>query len=117
MPLFYSLLLTSILAYGVSVLGQTYSIKDLGALGGSFSQANAINATGQIVGTSGTTGTPGGAFIYSGGKMINLGTLGGSPRAAYGINNPGSVGGYSNISSGDLPAFLWQKGKMKGLGQ
>ena len=41
----YSLLLTSILAYGVSVLGQTYSIKDLGTLGGSFSQANAINAT------------------------------------------------------------------------
>ena len=77
MPLFYSLLLTSILAYGVSVLGQTYSIKDLGTLGGSFSQANAINATGQIVGSSGTTGTASRAFMWSGGKMTNLGTLGG----------------------------------------
>ena len=46
----YSLLLTSTLASGVSAVSQTYTIKDLGTLGGSFSQANAINASGQIAG-------------------------------------------------------------------
>ena len=42
MRLVYSLLLTSIFASGVSAVSQTYTIKDLGTLGGSFSQANAI---------------------------------------------------------------------------
>ena len=77
MRLVYSLLLTSTLASGVSAVSQTYTIKDLGTLGGSFSQANAINASGQIVGSSGTTGTASRAFMWSGGKMTNLGTLGG----------------------------------------
>src|SRR5215472_8938497 len=51
---------------------------DLGTLGGWFSGAAAINASGQIAGTADVIpGMPSAnAFLYSGGTMTNLGTLG-----------------------------------------
>src|SRR5262249_45866542 len=60
------------------LLSRTYSITDLGTLGGPFSDANGINASGQVVGYSYIDSTHAHAFLYQNGEMRDLGTLGGS---------------------------------------
>src|SRR5439155_2851607 len=78
---------------------------DLGTLGGSgTSSAWAINAAGQVVGSSNAR-----AFLYSDGQMKDLGTLGGS-SVAFGINKSGQVVGVSNER-----AFLYSDGQMQDL--
>ena len=52
------------------------TMQDLGALGGTNSEAAGINNSGQIVGDAETTSADH-AFLYSGGVMHDLGTLGG----------------------------------------
>ena len=93
---------------------------DLGALSdGSASVAESINASGLIVGDSGTTGGWGNthAFLYSGSTMNDLGTLGGSTSSALCINSSGQIVGGSNIA-GDAAqhAYLYSGGKMTDLG-
>ena len=92
------------------------AITDLGTLGGSFSDAAAINASGQVVGSS-TVGTATHPFLYSGGHMTDLGTFGGTSGAASGINHAGQVVGTAS-STGDTisHAFLYAGGKMTDLG-
>src|SRR5262245_3073785 len=55
-----------LLAYAASASAQTYHLTDLGTIGGSQSVANAINASGQVVGYSLTSGGDTHAFLYSG---------------------------------------------------
>src|SRR5215467_5077286 len=69
---------------------QTYSVKDLGALDGGYSQAQAINASGEVVGYA-QTSAPGGAFLYNNGSVTSRGTLGGSISLDRGINRWGDV--------------------------
>ena len=93
----------------------------LGTLGGNSSYGTGINANGQVVGysyTSGASGTPREhAFLYSGGLMSDLGTLGGDYSYAAGINNTGQVVGRSmTSSSGTYHAFLYSGGTMTDLG-
>jgi probable HAF family extracellular repeat protein len=96
----------------------TYTVTDI-TLGGAYSWAYGINASGQVVGYSYTTGGAGHAFLYSGGTTTDLGTL--NPLAlpslsvAYGINAGGQIVGYSGFSSNT--AFLYSgSGPMTGLG-
>ena len=93
---------------------------DLGNLGSSFavwSRANAINASGQIVGYSLTDEGDRRAFLYSGGHMINLGTLGGSESVALGINSLGHVVGWSGlINDAANRAFIHTGGSMVDMG-
>ena len=99
-------------------IADTYTITDLGTLGGTDSAAYGINSSGQVVGFSGITGdTASHAFLYSGGTMQDLGTLGGIGSRAYGINNSGQVVGSSWIT-GDTEdhAFLYSGGTMQDLG-
>jgi probable HAF family extracellular repeat protein len=74
----------------------SYSVLDLGTLGGPSSAGEAINNRGEVVGQA---ATPGGswAFLWKRGRMYNLG-----PTIAYGINDRGQV-------TGGFPpdAWLW----------
>jgi probable HAF family extracellular repeat protein len=78
---------------------------DLGTLG-SYSIAQAINQNGQIVGQAGT-----GAFLYSGGQMLDLSTLlvngsGWTLTSADGINDVGQIVGYGTNPAGQTRGFL-----------
>jgi probable HAF family extracellular repeat protein len=90
-------------------------MRDIGTLGGAFSDARAINGS-EAVGESGTTTGRFHAFKYSGGIMEDLGTLGALGSVADGINDAGEVVGYlsSPISSPDH-AFFYD-GNMHDLG-
>jgi probable HAF family extracellular repeat protein len=101
--------------------GLSYSITDLGTLGGTQSAGSEINDAGQVAGWSQTTGDTGlHAFLYSGGRMNDLGTLGGMYSLGLGINNTGQVTGASSISdtnsASTYHAFLYSGGKMNDLG-
>ena len=86
---------------------------------GSFSTANAINATGTIIGIATTAGDQAGhAFIWKQGVIRDLGTLpnfDGSCIGAFGINAKNQVTGQEveNFCQGpEAHAFLWQNGEM-----
>ena len=111
---------------------------DLGALSGTDSSGNAsssataINANGQVVGTSAVYDSqhvPHGrhAFLYSNGQMTDLGTLGGTDSTgsassfATAINAGGQVVGYSDVYDAQhnyhgAHAFLYSGGQMTDLG-
>jgi probable HAF family extracellular repeat protein len=103
------------------LLSSTYTVTDLGALGidgsgGSGSYATGINAGGQVVGYTTTSGGPIHAFLWFAGKMKDLGTLGGTRSKALGVNGSGDVVGYSYNSTGREDAFLYSGGAMQDLG-
>ena len=102
---------------------------DLGTLGGTKGQVNAINNAGQMAGISTTASEQWHAFFWSArGGMVDLGTLGnGEFSTASGINNSGQVIGESTTLAGDPfedptlwdteHAFLWTaEGGMIDLG-
>lgn len=96
---------------------------DLGTVGGEFSQALGINASGQIVGRS-TTGPDqydqsagSHATLWDGDEIIDLGTLAdGEVSVAAAINAKGLIVGRSTTapdqSAIDGSAFLWADGTM-----
>jgi probable HAF family extracellular repeat protein len=88
---------------------------DLGAIGGPFSWATAINERGQIVGFSTTSiDGPGHAVLWDQGALIDLGALPGDDSSiAMGINNNGEIVGWS--ASTTTRAFLWARGAISEL--
>jgi probable HAF family extracellular repeat protein len=83
-------------------------MQDLGTLGGRFSYANAINDSGQVVGTAGTTLNEGHAFIRDGGVMVDLNDLIGPGWVlieATAINASGAIVGTGRINN-ETHAFL-----------
>ena len=99
-------------------LAQNGKMQDLGALGGKYSVAHAINDAGQVVGESITAAGERHGFLWQNGKMEDIGALGvGNTVVACGLNNRGQVVGAANlIPNGKNHAFLWQQGTMRDLG-
>ncbi len=98
------------------------TVRDLGTLGGEAFFPNlgarAINASGQVTGTSLTAaGIPHAhAYLWNGTTMQDLGTLGGPTSWGYAINDSGQVTGAASLADGTQHAFLWNGTTMQDLG-
>jgi probable HAF family extracellular repeat protein len=107
-----------------------YTVADIGTLGGTFGEANAVNNKGWVVGDANLPGdTVRHAFRWRKGLIKDLTTLGGPNSIAFSLNERGEVSGYSDTSTPDplgedfclfsskqvcLP-FLWERGAMTPL--
>ena len=101
---------TLIVLAGQAHAAASYTVVDLGTLGGTFSYAARVNANGQVVGGSTTAGEAElHAFLWAAaGGMVDLGTLGGTSSFASGVNANGQVvGGSTTAGDAELHAFLW----------
>ena len=89
-----------------------YTLVELpGLAAGNLTVARAVNASGQLVGRSGSVnGSDTRAVLWTSGLAENLGTLpGGDYSAAFGINRRGDVVGTSNTAT-TVRAFVWSRG-------
>jgi probable HAF family extracellular repeat protein len=104
-----------VLARFASAAGPTYTIKDLGALGGT-PNAMGINKYGQVTGTYKlNTGYPR-AFFWDGTSIRDIGDLGGGVSNGQGINSAGHITGFSINGNGYARAFLWNGTTMTDIG-
>src|SRR6516225_1583329 len=101
----------------------SYTITDLGTLGGDNSIPYWITNTGEVVGVSDTGqfdafGNPvDHAFRWVGGPLQDLQTLGGNDSSANGANAEGQAVGIADVTGGSTShAVLWQGGTMADLG-
>jgi probable HAF family extracellular repeat protein len=102
-------------AVGHAFLYSSGSMTDLGTLGGTYSFALNINASGQVVGWADNPGDTTQGFLYKNGTMTGL-----SPTAvsggAQGINASGQVVGWYSDGSGGTHPFLYSNGTTSPLG-
>ena len=107
-----------LLAAGAADAQITFSLTDLGTLGGTSSIAFSINGAGTVVGNSPPVGgSPVHAFSYtSGGGLVDLGTLGGSTSDAHAIKSSGNIVGQSDTAGGVKHAFRLTSGVLGGAG-
>jgi probable HAF family extracellular repeat protein len=87
----------------------SYSITDLGTIGGTQSRAFALNNSARVVGSS----TPSGAglsarpFAWTNGTIVDIGTFGGDGGAANGVNELGNTVGNTSTVTNTGHAFIW----------
>jgi probable HAF family extracellular repeat protein len=106
LPLVVAVLVLVVALQGTTAAAQTFTVVDLGTLGGTSSRATAVS-NGQVVGVSNTSGGAEHAFSWTqGGGMVDLGTLSGTSSRASAISN-GQVVGNATTSAGPLHAFSW----------
>jgi probable HAF family extracellular repeat protein len=91
-----------------------YHVTDLGTLGGGYSDALAINASGQVTGLAQPAAGFTNAFLWTpttpngtSGTIHDLGRLGGQFSVGRSINAGGQVAGWSNTDGEPGGAFLW----------
>src|SRR4051794_6568570 len=105
------------LSVTTNVHAASYTITDLGMLGGTESSGSALNVVGQVAGSSYTTGDAAQhAYLWkptvsggASGAMTDLGTLGGTQSFGNGLNTSGQVTGESfTTSDAATHAFVWK---------
>ena len=99
--------------FSSSLYGASYTITDLGTLGGNNSVAYGINESSQIAGYSRTSssGDNHHGFIWDKGVMTDLGTLGADLSHVYDINESGQIVGFLYYqNTGTNQAFIWEEG-------
>lgn len=91
---------------------------DMGTLGGTCAQPNAMNNRGQIVGVSNVAGDSSWhGFMWDHGVLTDVGTLGGTISSAVWVNNAGHVIGYATTPGDQYShGYLWRNGVMIDLG-
>ena len=94
----------------------SYTVTDLGTLGGGESVARAINEAGQVVGWAENASGYQRPFLFEQGVMTDLGTLGGLEGGANDINNLGEICGWARTASNRGEAFVLRGGQMISLG-
>jgi probable HAF family extracellular repeat protein len=100
---------------------QSYHVKNIGTLGGTYSQGLAINDSGWVIGYAFNSNQQYTAFIWNGSSMTDLGSLGGfrselpSPYFSK-INASGKVTGYSYLADSTYHAFRWDGSMVRDLG-
>src|SRR6185436_15642508 len=99
----------------VAAAESSYTIVDLGTLGGAESRAFDLNDQGQVIGESVTPAGELHAFLWEAGTLTDLGTLGGGLSSAAALNERGQVIGVSSTAAADGHAFLWRRGVMTDL--
>jgi probable HAF family extracellular repeat protein len=86
----------------------TYSVRDLGSLGGMSARAYAINDDGWVVGEAETRDGQVRAFLWTPeAGMQDLGSLGGASSRAFAINERVEVAGEAQDESGQFQPFRW----------
>lgn len=95
-----------IVAAAYSFATPLYSVVDLGTLGGSYSQANAINDSGVVAGHTTTIGGETHIFYYDT-AMHDLGGLGLKDGYAFDINSSGQMAGQTKNNGNYLRAYMY----------
>ena len=91
---------------------------NLGSLGGTCTNASAMNDAGQVVGYSFLPGDqvlhP---FSWKQGRLVDLGTIGGTSGVALALNDGGDIVGAQFLPENDTisHAILWSRGKITDL--
>ena len=100
-------------------------MRDIGTLGGPDAVVGAMNARGQLSGTSFTDSTPNDTtgiptvdpFLWEKGRMRDLGSLGGTISVVSGMNDTGQVAGFTTFEGDETgDAFLWDGKRLRDLG-
>jgi probable HAF family extracellular repeat protein len=95
---------------GACLAGPTYTVTDLGDLGGSGAAALGINDLGHVVGATGTDQGIVVGFFWNGDYMSYLEPLpGGDYARAVSVNNSDQVVGTSTDSQGRERAVIWEQ--------
>ncbi|MCP4580673.1 MAG: DUF3466 family protein [candidate division Zixibacteria bacterium] len=106
-----------LIASGVPVIADQYTIIDLGTLGGSWSGAADINDANVVVGSSAIQSSARRAFIWDGEIMHDLGTPEGyAVSGATAINNSGWITGYTEGEFQSQYAYLYRDEAWEYLG-
>jgi probable HAF family extracellular repeat protein len=103
-----ALLLTSAVAQTCKPIPASYTVTDLGGLGGSNTYAQAINPSGWVTGESYLSNNATlDAFLWTpSAGMQDLGNLG-DDSCGFAINSAGDVAGQADLGNGTSHAFLW----------
>ncbi len=95
------LALAVMLPLSANAAGTSYTVTDLGALGGTFSQPFALNKAGTVAGGATLANGAQHAVLWSQGGVADLGTFGGPNSTAFGVNDKTVASGAAETKNAD----------------